>query len=299
MQHPLIVIEGGDAAGKKTQTELLLQALEERGFHCSAFSFPRYNHFYGSLIRRSLNGEFGDFLSLNPYLASPLYTLDRVEAKKELRKALKQGPVICDRYTPSNLAFQGAKLSGIDKDEFIMVTEQAEYGNLKLPRPSIVIYLKVPVEVSAQLSQSRSNPDQHEADLDYQRRVVEVYQEMVLNAPLVNVGGTLYLNTASMSQLVGLYGGTATASVDGNALSMTIGDSTVVAVAGQSWIIRINGGVIYPVWLGSYSGTPYVSGQASYWPVGDLYWLLLKNGQIQVNATGSGVTLYVTPTSKG
>ena len=178
MQHPLVVIEGGDAAGKKTQTELLLQALEERGFRCSTFSFPRYNHFYGSLIRRSLNGEFGDFLSLNPYLASPLYTLDRVEAKKELRKALKHGPVICDRYTPSNLAFQGAKLSGIDKDEFIMVTEQAEYGNLKLPRPSIVIYLKVPVEVSAQLSQSRANPDQHEADLDYQRRVVEVYQEM-------------------------------------------------------------------------------------------------------------------------
>ncbi len=178
MEHPLIVIEGGDAAGKKTQTQLLFNALGEKGFPCSTFSFPRYNHFYGSLIRRSLNGEFGDFLSLNPYIASPLYTLDRVEAKKELRKALKRGPVICDRYTPSNLAFQGAKLSEIDREEFIMVTEQAEYGSLRLPRPSIVIYLKVPVEVSAKLSQGRLNQDQHEADLDYQKRVVEVYEKM-------------------------------------------------------------------------------------------------------------------------
>jgi hypothetical protein len=128
---------------------------------------------------------------------------------------------------------------------------------------------------------------------------VPAHQELVLNAPLVNVGGTLYLDTESLNQVIGLYGGTAVASSDGAALSMTIGNSTAIAVAGQNWIIRINNEMVYPIWLGSYGGTPYVSGQTSYWPVGDLYWLLLKNGQIQVNATGSGVTLYVTPTSKG
>ena len=59
-----------------------------------------------------------------------------------------------------------------------MVTEQAEYGDLKLPRPSLVIYLKVPAETSAKLSRDRSRQDQHEADLDYQKKVAEVYQEM-------------------------------------------------------------------------------------------------------------------------
>src|SRR4051812_18225473 len=106
----LIVIEGTDGAGKATQSALLLKVLKKQR-SVSFFDFPRYKQSnFGRLIRRSLSGEFGNFLELSPYLSSLPYMLDRARAKYLLLESLKEGDVICDRYTTSNLAHQTAKL---------------------------------------------------------------------------------------------------------------------------------------------------------------------------------------------
>ncbi len=39
----IVVIEGGDQAGKKTQTELLFKALKKRKIKATTFIFPDYN----------------------------------------------------------------------------------------------------------------------------------------------------------------------------------------------------------------------------------------------------------------
>jgi len=174
-----IVLEGGDAAGKKTQTHLLLEHLSSRTV--KKFDFPRYERIIGRNIGRALKGDFGDFLHLHPMLASMLYTLDRVAAKASLELALTQGDVICNRYTPSNVAYQAAKLEGEAREVFIRELEDIEYKELGLPRPTQVLYLDVPPDFSAELLRERGPKDQHEADIDYQRRVASVYHELALS----------------------------------------------------------------------------------------------------------------------
>ncbi len=177
------MIEGADGSGKGTQTRLLAKSLEEYG-PVVQFEFPRYkNSAFGNLIKRCLGGEFGNFLELSPYLSSLPYILDRVRAKYLLLESLKDGHVICDRYTPSNIAYQSAKLSSGERKEFIEFIESGEYEELGLPAPDLVIYLSVPVETSAQLIKERRAKgkaevvkDIHESNLEYQRKVADVYR---------------------------------------------------------------------------------------------------------------------------
>ena len=182
----LIVIEGGDGAGKATQAKLLIDALKQKSVSVEYLDFPRYDEsLFGALTGRALKGEFGDFRHLSPYLASLPYSLDRVAAKDAIKAALGKGIVICNRYTSSNVAFQATKLSGKARRDFIDFLERAEYDELGLPRPSLVIYLYVPAHIAHELvagkerrgylNKKKGARDQHESDHRYQGMVVDTY----------------------------------------------------------------------------------------------------------------------------
>lgn len=187
--NKFIVIEGGDGAGKGTQAKLLVERMSKEG-KVSYFDFPQYEILTGKLVGRYLKGEFGDPLLLSPYIASLPYALDRVVARDELIKAIEEGIVICNRYTPSNIGHQASKLPEDKRDEFISWLEEMEYGELKLPKPTLVIYLYVSVEISSGLvekkearayiggAESKGVKDGHEKDLDYQQKVINVYTKM-------------------------------------------------------------------------------------------------------------------------
>lgn len=188
--NKFIVIEGGDGAGKGTQAKLLLERLNKET-KVTFFDFPQYEKtLAGKLVGRYLKGEFGDPLSLSPYIASLPYALDRATAKDEINKALEEGIVICNRYTPSNIGHQASKLPEDKRDEFISWLEQLEYGELKIPKPTLVIYLYVPVEISSRLVEKKEarayiggenmkgEKDGHEKDTEYQRKSIEVYTKM-------------------------------------------------------------------------------------------------------------------------
>lgn len=172
----LVVIEGGDGAGKNTQTTLFLSSYPGV---IRKFDFPRYETVVGRAVKDALNGKFGDFLGMNPVLSSALYTLDRMAAKLDLEEALSGGVVICNRYTPSNIAYQAAKLLDAERDKFIEYLEQVEYQELSLPIPDLVLFLDVPITVSVNLLRERGEVlDQHESNLEYQERVAQVYRDL-------------------------------------------------------------------------------------------------------------------------
>lgn len=186
--YPLIVIEGGDGAGKGTQAKLLIETLKKCDINVALKDFPRYDQLFGGMCGKALKGSFGDFLALHPVIASALYTLDRVSAREELFQILEKNILISNRYTPSNVAYQAAKLQGVEKTEFIRYLEHAEYEVLGLPKPDLVIYLRVPVEISQGLI-AKKDPreyldggkgvkDQYEADCAYQQRVANTYLEL-------------------------------------------------------------------------------------------------------------------------
>lgn len=154
MKGKLIVIDGIDGAGKATQAKLLIERLEKSGYKTATLDFPQYyNNFFGKLIGRFQNGEFGDAPTANPYLASVLYAGDRWETKEKIERWLNEGRiVILDRYASSNQIHQGGKILDIEeKKKFLDFLEELEFKVFKSPKPDAIIFLNVPYKISKKL----------------------------------------------------------------------------------------------------------------------------------------------------
>ncbi len=189
---PLIVIEGIDGSGKGTQARQLTDRLIAAGHRTQLLSFPRYREtLFGHAIGDFLNGRFGQLHEVHPFLASVLYAADRFESRTVLSDALQQSDfVICDRYVPSNLAHQGAKLNGPARDELLRTIERIEFDVFGLPRPTQVVLLDVPVEIAQRniaAKQARSYTDKaadlQEADAVYLQKVRDVYLQLATSEP--------------------------------------------------------------------------------------------------------------------
>lgn len=152
----LIVIDGIDGSGKTTQTKLLAENLKKAGNPVEFFKFPNYDSFFGQMIKQYLNNEFGPATELNPKLISLLYASDRWESSTKIKKWLSEGKmVILDRYYTSNLIHQGAKLEDKELDEYIKWLEKLEFEVFKIPRPDLVIFLRVDALTSLNLIEKR------------------------------------------------------------------------------------------------------------------------------------------------
>src|ERR1700693_2293629 len=90
----LIALEGIDGSGKLTQLDLLAREIDARGLATFRISFPRYESFFGKLVGRYLNGEFGALDAVDPHLSALLYAGDRLEANPEIETALSSGKVV-------------------------------------------------------------------------------------------------------------------------------------------------------------------------------------------------------------
>ncbi|MDZ7586313.1 MAG: dTMP kinase [Patescibacteria group bacterium] len=169
MKGKLIVIEGVDGSGKSTQVKMFPADYK--------LAFPRYDHFFGKIIKIILHHEWGKRLS--PYLTAGFFALDRLMAKSMINSWLKEGQtVLVDRYTASSQAHQGAKLKGEKRQKLINWIGWLENKLFKLPLPDKVIYLKVPAEMSQRLMVGRKQKDTVEKDLVYQKETVKVYEKL-------------------------------------------------------------------------------------------------------------------------
>lgn len=177
ISNRLIVFEGIDGSGKATQVALLAKRLRAEGKRVSVFASPRYEKPTGKVVKQALLGAYGDFVALSPYLSALPYMLDFATSRDEIAAALKKGIVICDRYLPSTLAFHSAKLPRGKQKAFLSFVESLMYRDLKLPRPSVVIFLDMPVANAQKLIRGKKK-DQHEKNIAYQKRVATAYQKL-------------------------------------------------------------------------------------------------------------------------
>ncbi len=183
-----IVLEGLDGAGKSTQIARLKDMFLRRGVEVEYLHFPRFDApVYGELIARFLRGELGSVEQVNPYLVALLYAGDRAECSAKIRGWIEEGKVvIADRYVYSNVGYQCAKI--VDDEERKALQEwifRTEYEEFCIPRPDVSLFLDVPFSFTERkLTEQRSGDDRdylqggrdiHEASLDLQRSVREVY----------------------------------------------------------------------------------------------------------------------------
>jgi dTMP kinase len=102
-----IVLEGGEGCGKSTQARLLYQRLQQEGYPALLLHEPGGTPM-GDQVRRLLMAQQGK-ATVSPLAELLLFSAARAElVQKVLRPALTEGRVVvCDRYTPSTVAYQG------------------------------------------------------------------------------------------------------------------------------------------------------------------------------------------------
>lgn len=171
----LIVLDGLDGCGKSTQFEAVREALCTQGRSIKAISFPVYENPSAALVKMYLSGAFSNTPDgVNAYAASSFYAVDRyANYQLDWGKHYRAGEwILASRYTTSNAIHQMSKLPSEEWDSFLAWLEDYEYEKLGLPRPDLVLFLSLPLELSQQLLSKRyggdtSKKDIHEADLHY------------------------------------------------------------------------------------------------------------------------------------
>jgi len=171
----LIAVDGLDASGKKTQTELLASAFAAKGIPCRYISFPTYDKEYSALVNMYLQGRFGDDpQAVNPYAASVFFGADRYcSYMLDWKKDYDAGTVIiANRYTSANAVHQLSKMPRERYGAFLDWLTDNEYNRLGIPRPDAVVYLCLPPEQSMRLLEKRcaetgAKKDIHEKSGDH------------------------------------------------------------------------------------------------------------------------------------
>lgn len=176
----LIVIEGvSDGVGKTTQVKELYKKLTEIGREVIYHHFPSYGSVGAGLVQEYLSGNLGKRENIGPYAISSFYALDRFYTyHNELQEAFNSGKIVLlDRYTTSNLIYQGTFFEGKDKDDFLDYISDYEYNKLGLKKPDLVIFLKLDKDIASTLRKNRDNDgvdgDINEKDNDFLDKVYD------------------------------------------------------------------------------------------------------------------------------
>jgi dTMP kinase len=191
----LIAIEGIDGSGKHTQAKLLEHALTATGFSVYATGFPQYDSWFGTMVGKFLNGDFGPLETLDPRFTAMLYAGDRFEAKPRIEAALNEGQVVLvDRYVGSNLAHQVARAPAEKRAELMRWIEHLEYSIYGLPRESLILYLRVPPHQAQQLvarkagrSYTTAKHDILERNIQHLEQAGEMYDMLSRSRPWATI----------------------------------------------------------------------------------------------------------------
>jgi dTMP kinase len=144
-----ITFEGGEGAGKSTQAKRLAAALESCGISVRATREPGGSSGAEQIRALLVEGEPGRWDVLTETLLMFAARVDHLT--ETIRPALSAGRwVICDRFTDSTYAYQGAG-RGLDA-KTIAAIENAAIQSL---RPDLTFILDVPVETGLSRANAR------------------------------------------------------------------------------------------------------------------------------------------------
>lgn len=158
----IIVIEGGDQAGKLTQSTMLEKALKKRKIKTKLFHFPDYKTPIGKEIRKYLDGK----RKFPPQVIHCLLSANRWEKLEQIKTAQEKNSVlIMNRYYHSNLVYG---LANGMKEKWL---ESLDAG---LPKADLVILLDVTQKES--FNRQKTNRDKFEKNEEFLRKISRIYK---------------------------------------------------------------------------------------------------------------------------
>jgi len=185
MEKIIIDFEGIDGVGKGTQSKILYNKLLSKGYNVNHISFPNYNSFFGKMIGKYLNGEYGNLSSVPVEFSSLLYALDRWKYFSENNIKNDGSIYIMDRYVPSNIAHQASKISHDERKCFIDWMMHLEYNIFNIPKPDIVLLLDANPNTTSEYILKKEKrlyterkKDIHEQDQEYLEEVRRIFLEL-------------------------------------------------------------------------------------------------------------------------
>ena len=147
-------------------------------------SFPRYDGFFGKLVARFLNGEFGPLESVDPHFSALLYAgrSPRVASRAGIRPCSGKNAAGGPLYRFESCASRRAGVPETSADEFLAWLKQLEYQVYALPPRIWCIYLRVPaaeahrlVGEKAKRQYTELRRDLQESDLAHLQAASAVY----------------------------------------------------------------------------------------------------------------------------
>lgn len=218
----IVVLEGGDAAGKKTQAAALVAGLQAVNIHAESYDFPHYQSTSGQVIGRILRGEtiiapaqlvedeiFDVRATMNPastgaeglkrswcmdkaHILQGMMTIDRFEKWRYLQSfhtsafvggmPNQQRVLILDRYKLSADVY--GQVDGLDPEWLDLI-------HAGLPTPNVTFILDVSIEESKRRRPERR--DYYERDFAKLERVRQLYRVEAANRNARGGEGVFYV----------------------------------------------------------------------------------------------------------
>ncbi|KAJ4293312.1 Thymidylate kinase [Kalmusia sp. IMI 367209] len=136
----LIVFEGLDRAGKSTQCQMLVDALQKDGIKVRLTRFPDRTTPIGQMISSYLSGQSEQ----EDHVIHLLFSANRWEAASSIQADLAAGiTVIIDRYYYSGCVYSAAK------QDPTLSLEWCRHPEVGLPRPDLALFLDISAEDAA------------------------------------------------------------------------------------------------------------------------------------------------------
>lgn len=167
----IIAIEGLDKSGKHTQSKMLAEYLESKGYNVVQSEFHRYDTPTGELIMKWLRKEWDvDQATIELIMAA-----DK-QAQQDWFNDLEvvQGVdfLILDRYTRSQLAY--ALANGVSG-------HWVKQLQMCMRPPNLEILIDIPAEVSMERKGKWGDNDRYESDLKLLKDVRAIYNVFIKN----------------------------------------------------------------------------------------------------------------------
>jgi len=176
-----ITFEGGEGSGKSTQIQMLADHLKSEGIETLVTREPGGSP-GAEIIRHLLLSGVGKLLGADA--ETLLFAAARDDhVHQVIRPALDKGIwVLCDRFTDSTAAYQGA--AGKVDPAFIRALTHATIGRLE---PDLTFVLDVPVAVGLQRAikrRGRATADRFEGEsLSFHEHLRDAYRKIAADSP--------------------------------------------------------------------------------------------------------------------
>ena len=181
MKRParFITLEGGDGSGKSTQIKRLVAALKKRGIAALATREPGGAPGAEEIRKLVLTGEPGRWDVMTETLLMFASRSDHVQRTIKPALAAKKW-VICDRFTDSTYAYQGAG-GGLAR-ETIRRMETLVLGAF---RPDLTLILDVPTDIGIARTHGREHDETRfeKFNMDFHERLRAAYLAIARRDP--------------------------------------------------------------------------------------------------------------------